>query len=184
MAKVRTPKTVKAAPVAAKKSAAAPKAKKVRAVAQKAETKTIFSKPVEGMKTMQDTFKKTAAEAAEKATAFGKDVVEFHKGNFAAVVESGKAAAKGTQTAAQEAVALTKQNWEAATTHAKAVAAVKTPTDFFQLQSEFARKQFDGAVALFSKNSEFGLKLAGEIVAPLQNRYAVVAEQLKGRMAA
>jgi phasin family protein len=213
MAQVRKTKIVKTATAKAAapaKAVAAVKARKPRAVAQTAETNTIFSKPVtqaiEGTKTMTDTVsntvKQTAAEAGEKATSmfkdvsaraklgfekatvFGKEVVEFQKANLEAVVDAGKVAAKGTQTAAERTAELTRKNWEATTAHAKALTGVKTPTDFFKLQSDFARGQIDGAVAEFSKSSEFALKLVGEIVAPLQNRYAVAAEQVKARMAA
>jgi phasin family protein len=212
MAQVRNPKVTKtvktvAAPVVtAVKTKAAAKARKPRAIAQTAETKTVFSKPItpptEGTTTMTDTVKQAAATAGEKVTTMFKDVtvrakagfekaaelskdaVEFQKANLEAVVEAGKVAAKGTQTAAERAAELTRTNWEATTSHAKALTSVKSPTDFFKLQSDFARGQVDGAVAEFSKSSEFTLKLMGEIVAPIQNRYAVAAEQVKARMAA
>jgi phasin family protein len=208
-AKTKTVKTV-AAPVQALKTKAAPKARKARAIAQTAEIKTVFSKPItqltEGTKTMTDTItntvKQNAAEAGEKVTSmfkdvtvrakagfekaaeFGKDAVEFQKANLEAVVEAGKVAAKGTQTAAERAAELTRKNWEATTAHAKSLTGVKSPSDFFKLQSDFARGQVDGAVAEISKSSEFTLKLVGEILAPIQNRYAVAAEQVKARMAA
>jgi phasin family protein len=213
MAKIRAEKIVKAAvkagPKAAKKVATTAKVKKVRAAAQSAAPKTVFSKPIKGTKTMTDTFKavqdtvtKAASEAGEKATTMfkdvnvrakkafeqsgelTKDVVEFNKANLEAAVEAGKLAAKGAQTAAQKAIELGKKNWEATSAHAKAVAGVKAPADFFTMQNEFARTQFDAAVSEMSKSTEFYLKLAGEVVAPLQNRYAVVVDQFKARMAA
>jgi hypothetical protein len=163
--------------------AAAAKAKTVRAVAQKIETETVFSNPIEGITEMTDTVKKVAAEAGEKATAMLKDVNVRAKDLLAKGGEMTKEA-KGAQTAAQNAVELTKKNWEANTTHAKALTGVRAPADFFKMQTEFARTQFDAAVAEMSKNTEFTLKLAGEVVAPLQNRYSVVVEQVKARMAA
>jgi phasin family protein len=213
MAKVRADKIVKpalkATPKAAKKVVTTAKVKKVRAAAQSAAPKTVFSTPIKGTKTMTDTFKavqdtvtKTAADASEKATVMFKDVnvrakkafeqsgeltkdiVEFNKANLEAAVEAGKLAAKGAQTAAQKAIELGKKNWEATSAHAKAVAGVKAPADFFTMQNEFARTQFDSAVSEMSKSTEFYLKLAGEVVAPLQNRYAVVVDQVKARMAA
>lgn len=205
MANVRTAKkTVKVAP-AAKKTVAL-KAKKTRTVAQKAETETVFSKPLEGVEkmteTVKDTVQKATAEVSEKATELfkdvnvrakevlekggemAKDVVEFNKANLEAVVESGKIAAKGAQEAAQRAVEISRKNWEATTAHGKSLTSVKAPADFFQAQSAFVRKQFDVAVADFSKTTEFYLKLAGEVAAPIQNRYAVVVDQVKARMAA
>ena len=165
--------------------------------------------PEKGMKIMNDTVKqveanvkKATAETTEKATAMfqdvsnrakaafeksgemAKDVVEFNKANLEAVVEAGKIAVKGAQTAAQRTADVARKNFEATTSHLKAVGGIKTPTDFFKMQGDFARTQFDGAVAEVSKSSEFYLKLAGEIMQPIQNRYTVAAEQVKARMAA
>lgn len=159
-------------------------------------------KMTDTVKQVEETFKKATAEAGEKATEFfkdaqtrakaafeksgevAKDVLEFHKANLEAVVESGKIAAKGAQTAAQNAADYGKKNWEATTAFAKSAAAVKAPTDFFKLQGDFARSQFDAAVAEFSKSSEFYLKLAGEVAQPLQNRFSAANEQIKSRFAA
>ncbi len=133
---------------------------------------------------MEDKIKTAATDATAKATAFGKDVFEFCKANSEAALEAGKVAAAGVQTVAQSAAELGRKSWEEGTAHAKAVAAVKAPTDFFKLQADFARKQFDFAVAEFSKSTELTLKIAGEIAAPLQGRYAEVVEQTKTKLAA
>ena len=154
------------------------------------------------VKKIEDTIKTTAAQTSEKATemfsdmqgrakaAFEKsgdvmkDVVEFHKANLEAVVESGKLAAKGSQTAMQNAVDYGKKNWETTTAHVKAVSGVRAPADFVKAQSEFARSQMDAMVAEFTKSSEFTMKMLGEVMQPIQNRAAAVAEQMKTRMAA
>jgi phasin family protein len=182
----------------------------IAASAARAPVKTKRVEPLnEGTKIMTDTVKqveetvkKATAEAGEKATAMfkdvtakakeafeksgetTKDVIEFHKANFEAMIESGKIAAKGAQTAAQNAAEYGRKNWDATTAHVKAVAAVKSPTDALKLQGDFARSQFDGVVAEMSKSTEFYLKLAGEVFQPIQNRYSVAADQLKARFAA
>jgi phasin family protein len=156
----------------------------------------------EGTKTMTDTVKNFAATVSEKASAalkgvqakaqdafaktgeVSKDVLAFHKSNAEAIVESAKVAAGGLQTAAQDGAALTRKNWDASVAHVKALTAVTSPAEFLKLQGEFARHQFDGAVAELTKASEFAVKLTGEVVSPLQNRYAVVAEDVKARLAA
>ncbi len=125
-----------------------------------------------------------AKDAMSKVGDITKEAVEFSKANLEAVAESGKIAANGAQTAAQTAAELGRKNCEATTAALKEIAAVKTPTDFFKLQGEFARTQFDSAVAEMSKSSEFYLKLAGEVFQPIQNRYSAAAEQVKARMAA
>ena len=108
----------------------------------------------------------------------------FNKANIEAFVESAKIAAKGAQTAAQAAAEYGRKNFEATSTLVKSAAAVKTPTELFKLQGDFARSQFDGAVAEMSKSSERYLKLVGEIFQPIQSRYSVAAEELKTRLAA
>jgi phasin family protein len=197
-------KTIFSKPVALATTAQTPTAQAPITPAPAAQTPV--AQAIEGTKKMTDTVttnvKQAAAEAGEKVTSMfkdvsarakvgfekasvlGKEVVEFQKANLEAVVDAGKVAAKGTQTAAERTAELARKNWEATTAHAKALTGVKTPTDFMKLQSDFARGQVDAAVAEFSKSSEFALKLVGEIVAPLQNRYAVAAEQVKARMAA
>ena len=56
---------------------------------------------------------------------------------------------------------------------------MKSPTDLFRLQSEFARTQFDSMVAESSKMSEAMIKLAGEVFEPITSRYSVAAERVK-----
>lgn len=198
---VMAPKIVaKAAPkrAAKAKKMAAIKVVKTRAVKPKAAP---LAAP-KGMKTMTDTVKNTAAEVSEKATemfkdmntrakaafekagSFAKDSAEFNKANLEALVESAKVAAKGAQTAAQHVAEYGRKNFEATSTMVKTAAAVKSPTELFKLQGDYARSQFDGVVAEMSKSSEFYLKLVGEIFQPIQSRYAVAAEEMKTRMAA
>jgi phasin family protein len=181
---------------------------KTETITQKSVAVTAAA-PVKGTKTMNDTVKNVeetvkevtaettakatemfkdmtarAKTAMEKTSDIAKEAVEFNKANLEAVVEAGKIAVKGAQTVGQNTAELTRKNFEATTAMLKSVAAVKSPTDFFKLQGDFARSQFDGAVAEMSKSTEFYIKLAGEMFQPIQNRYTVAAEQVKARMAA
>lgn len=208
VAAVKPVVSAKPAPVA--KRAAAKPVKKAAAKAVAAPKSVVLktkAAPVKAAastkgKTMTDTVKNMTAEAGEKATemfkdvtaraktAFAKsgeivkDVTEFNKDNLEAVVESGKIAVKGVQTAAQTAADFTRKNFEATTSMLKTVAAVKSPTELLKLQSDFAKSQFEGAVAEMSKSSEFTLKLMGEMFQPISNRYSVAAEMVKTRLAA
>jgi phasin family protein len=194
VAKKVAPKPVKTRPVTVRKV-------KPKTVAAPAAQKGMF-KMTDTVKQVEETFKKATAEAStkatemfkdvtaraktamEKMTASTKDMVEFNKANMEAVVEAGKIAAKGTQTVAQNAAEYSRKNFEATTAMLKTAAAVKSPTELFKVQGDFARSQFDGAVAEMSKSTEFSIKLMGEIFQPIQNRYSVAAEALKTRMAA
>jgi phasin family protein len=117
--------------------------------------------------------------AFEKSTKMGEELVDFSKGNVEAVIASAKVAAKAAESLGQEAADYSKKNFESATAAFKSFAAVKSPTELFQLQSEYAKASFDSAVAEASKFSETMMKLAGEIAQPLSNRYALAAEKIK-----
>lgn len=110
--------------------------------------------------------------------AFG-DVNDFAKGNIEALVESGKIAAKGLETLGQDNAEFARKQFESATVTLKTLSAVKSPTDFFKLQSDYMRTYFDTLVAHSSQNTEKLLKLAGEVAQPMQNRVSVAVEKVK-----
>jgi phasin family protein len=117
--------------------------------------------------------------AVERSTKLVEELNDFNKGNLEAVVESGRVAAKAAEQLSREAAETARKNFEQATAALKNLAAVKTPTEFFQLQSDYARSAFDQLIAETSKNSETMLKLAGDIFQPISNRFAVAAEKIK-----
>lgn len=117
--------------------------------------------------------------AVERSTKLVEEMGEFNKGNLEAVVESGRVAAKVAEQLGREAAETARKNFEQATAALKNMASVKTPTEFFQLQSDYARSAFDQMIAEASKNSETMLKVAGDIFQPISNRFAVAAEKMK-----
>lgn len=123
---------------------------------------------------------KTKAKAAfEKGASSLGDYTDFAKGNVEAAVESGKILAAGLQELGGTYVAESKTAFEALTADAKELAAQKTPTDFFKVQSEIARKNFESAMAFGTKSSEAWMKLAGEAFAPLSGRVNLAVEKIK-----
>ena len=129
-------------------------------------------------------FQTRAKAAVEKGQAGLADAVEFNKGNVEAVVASAKVAAKGVQDIASYSVEYGKGAIEKAVTDTRRLYAVKSPTEFFSLQSEIAKANVDEAVAQVSKFTESYLKLVGEVFQPLSNRYALAAEKVKTAVAA
>jgi phasin family protein len=117
--------------------------------------------------------------AVEKSTKLVEEAGDFAKGNLEAVVESSRIAAKGFESLGQDAAEYGRKSFESATSALKTLAAVKSPTEFFKLQSDFVRGAFDAYVAEASKNTEAMLKLAGDAAQPLSNRFAVAAEKVK-----
>ena len=124
-------------------------------------------------------FNERAKTAFEKSAKMGEELTDLTKGNVEALVASARVAAKGAEALSQEAADYGKKSFETATGALKSFAAVKSPTELFQLQSEFAKTSFDSAVAEASKFSEAWVKLAGDVFQPISNRYAVAAEKLK-----
>ena len=120
-----------------------------------------------------------AKAAFEKSTALFSEAGEFTKGNVEAVVESGKILAAGLQGMGKDYVTETKSVFETMTADVKELAAVKSPADFFKLQGEILRRNFDAVVASGSKTSEAVVKLTNESFAPISNRVSIAIEKVK-----
>ena len=120
-----------------------------------------------------------AKAAFEKGTAALGEANDFAKGNVEAVIASARVAAKAGESLGQEAADYGKKHFEAASAAFKSFATVKSPTELFQLQSEFAKASFDSIVSEASRVSESLLKVAGDVAQPISNRYALAAEKIK-----
>lgn len=148
-------------------------------------------------KTMNDTIKQITDKAqADGKAAFDKmaagtkagfekgkvalgDMTEFTKGNVEAMVESTRIAAKGFEAMAQQSAAYAKTSFDKGAAAAKAMAAVKSPTELLSLQGDYVRTAFDDFVAEASRSTEAAVKLAGDVARPLQNRVALAVEKVK-----
>lgn len=115
----------------------------------------------------------------ERNTRIAEEMTELGKGNVEAMVASTKIVAKGLETVGQEVAEYSRKSFEDASAALKSFTQVKSATDFFRLQSDFARSQFDGLVTEGSKLSETMIKLAGDVAEPLASRYSVAAERVK-----
>ncbi|MBX7536195.1 phasin family protein [Qipengyuania sp. GH1] len=130
-------------------------------------------------KDMADEMQSRAKAAYEKSTEMTKEAVEFQKGNLEALVESGKILASGMQDMGRAYVEEAKSAADTVQGDVKSMAAVKSPTDLFQLQGEIARRNFDAMVSTASKNTETMLKLVNDAFAPLSNRMSLAAEKVR-----
>ncbi|HEX8241812.1 MAG TPA: phasin family protein [Allosphingosinicella sp.] len=119
----------------------------------------------------------------ERNTRIAEEMTELSKGNVEAMVASTKVVAKGLETVGQEVAEYSRKSFEDASAALRSFAEVKSATDFFRLQSDFVRGQFDGFVSESSKLSETMIKLAGDVAEPLASRYSVAAERVKAAVA-
>lgn len=124
-----------------------------------------------------------AKAAVEKGQKLVEELTDLTKGNVEALVESSKIAVRGVETLSQEAADYGRRSFEEASAALKSFAEVKSPTDFFKLQGDYARSAFDSWVAQSSKASEAVIKLAGEVAEPITTRYSVAAERVKSATA-
>lgn len=185
--KTPAPKKAVKKTVAAKKAAPKKVAAKRAAPAIKAPTLTELKDKIMSKTTTTD-FTKTVKEAAadvqsrlkaayDKGSEFVAEATEFNKANVEALVESGKVLAGAAQDLGREAVENTKSAFATVSADAKKLAAVKSPTELFQLQGELARRNFDAMVAYGSQNTEKLIKLANDAFAPISSRMSVAAEK-------
>ncbi|KPL68694.1 hypothetical protein SZ64_11670 [Erythrobacter sp. SG61-1L] len=188
-AKAKVPAKPKpmAAPIAAKPvKAATEKVLPKKAPAPKKpviEAKEIFimAKTTDFTKPMTDAMgeMQTRAKAAyEKGTEMAGEISDFTKGNVEALVESGKILSEGVQELGKTYVDEAKSAFETMTADMKEMAAVKSPTELFQLQGKLMRRNFDSMVAFGSKSSEAMVKLANESMAPLSSRMSMAADKI------
>ena len=143
------------------------------------KTKTTTEDYSAKIKDVVATAQDRAKAAFEKTSAYATQYGEFTKGNLEAVVESGKILAAGLQDMGKTYVAEGKSAVETVTADVKEIAAIKSPADFFKLQGEIMRRNFDAAVATTSKNSETMVKLMGDAFAPISTRVSLAVEKVK-----
>jgi phasin family protein len=152
-----------------------------------ATTKTEKTNPVETATVQaQAAFEQATTrtrEAMDRGAKSLEEVAEFARGNVDAMVQAGKAAAKGFETIAQGAADFSRKSLEEGTVAVRTLTAAKTPNEFFAASNDFAKSQFDNLVAEMSRVTETSLKVMGEVFEPLSNRAALAADRIKSGVA-
>ena len=93
------------------------------------------------------------------------------------MVEASRVAAEGDQGDRPGRRLPSRTGFEQAADAIRSLAEAKSPTEYLQLQGDFARASFDRAVSESSKLTESLVKLAGEAFQPLSNRASANAER-------
>jgi phasin family protein len=129
-------------------------------------------------------FQTLFADANERSQQFAKkgqkvaeELADLARANVEAVVEASRVATEGARSIGQDVVAKQRDSFEQAADAIRSFAEAKSPTEYLQLQGEFARASFDRAIAESSKLTESLVKLAGEAFQPLSNRATANAER-------
>jgi phasin family protein len=116
-------------------------------------------------------------DLAKRSQKVAGELADLARANVEAIVEAGRVASEGARSIGQEVVASSRDGVEKTADAIRSLAEAKSPTEYLQLQSEFARQAFDRAVAESSKLTESLVKLAGEAFQPLSNRATANAER-------
>jgi phasin family protein len=116
-------------------------------------------------------------ELVKRSQKVAEELADLARANVEAVVEAGRVASEGARSIGQDVVAKQRDGFEQAADAIRSLAEAKSPTEYLQLQGDFARASFDRAVAESSKLTESLVKLAGEAFQPLSNRASANAER-------
>ena len=163
--------------IAARKTSGAAK-KRTRTVTTKNVFPGIDSIPAFApLQTILTEANERGQELVKRSQKVAEELADLARANVEAVVEAGRVAAEGARTIGQEAVTSGRDSFEQAADAIRSLAEAKSPTEYLQLQSEFARASFDRAVAESSRLTESLVKLAGEAFQPLSNRASANAER-------
>ena len=124
-----------------------------------------------------------AQDAAKRSQRVAEELADLARANVEAIVESSRVASEAARSIGQDVVASSRDGVEQAADAIRSLAEAKSPTEYLQLQSEFARASFDRLVAESSKLTESFVKLAGEAFQPLSNRASANAERFNSFVA-
>jgi phasin family protein len=108
---------------------------------------------------------------------FGKETVE-------AYTKAANVAAKGAETLHNEIFAFSKQSFENTIAQTKALMSTKSVHEAFELQSDFAKTQFDGYVSKMSQLSELVVSTTKDSMAPIQGRVQAWVDVVQNSRAA
>jgi phasin family protein len=116
-------------------------------------------------------------ELVKKTQKVSEELADLARANVEAIVEASRVASEGAKSIGQDVVAKQRDSVEQTADAIRSLAEAKSPTEYLQLQGEFARASFDRAIAESSKLTESLVKLAGEAFQPLSNRATANAER-------
>jgi phasin family protein len=116
-------------------------------------------------------------DLAQRTQRVAEELADLTRANVEALVESSRVTAEGARAIGQDVVARGRESVEQTAGAIRTLAEAKSPTEYLQLQGDFARASFDRMVAESSRLTESLVKLAGEAIQPLSNRATANAER-------
>ena len=105
--------------------------------------------------------------------------ITFGQGNVEALVKSSQIVATGLQDLTKQMAANAQAVVDESLSTFRAMSTVRSVKEAFDLQANFARTQFEKAVAQTGQLTETSFKLAEEAMAPLAGRVTLAVESFK-----
>ena len=119
-----------------------------------------------------------AVKAGTAAFRGYEDVIQFNKETVEALLQSGTVFARGFQDLSKNMLNLAQASFDESVAASKAITGVKSLKELIDLQSGYAKSNFDKIVAEGSKLSEFSAKVTEEAIGPLNSRFNAAVERL------
>ena len=129
-----------------------------------------------GAEAMKNGFEK-AVKNYDHFVGYGKETVE-------AYTKAANVAAKGAETLHNEIFAFSKQSFENTIAQTKALMATKSVHEAIELQSDFAKTQFDGYVSKMTQLGEIVAATTKDSFAPIQGRVQAWVDVMQNARAA
>ncbi|MFO0294488.1 MAG: phasin family protein [Rhodospirillales bacterium] len=117
-------------------------------------------------------------KAQQQAYKSFEEISKLQKDNWDAMVASSQIWAKGAEAISKAWMGLTQEAVENAAATAKAMVGVKSLREAVDLQTDFAKGNFDKFVAESTKVSETMVKVANDALEPLAARMNVSVEKI------
>ena len=134
---------------------------------------------IESSKAAMEQVTAKSREAVEASMKTIDELTDMARGNVEAMIASARAASTGIEAIAAHVSDISRKSFEDASTVAKSFTSAKSPNELMQLQSDYAKTQFDAAVSEMSKMTEMMMKISGEVMEPMQNRIALATDKMK-----
>jgi phasin family protein len=122
--------------------------------------------------------KETVQQTFPQAAARFEELAGLQRANLEAMFSAGTVAMKSVETLTGEVLAFNKKAIEEGVANAKKLMACKTMQEAVEMQTDLACAQFEQMLAHGTKVTDLALKMAGEIVEPIQDRIGAAVEKL------
>jgi phasin family protein len=141
---------------------------------------TTVSAIKDGVATATGGFEATQAkmkEGVEKAMKTTEELVAFSQANIEAIVKSSQIWTAGVQDLSKTFAASAKASMEESMAVFKAMTAVRSLTDAFEMQSSFARSALEKSLAESGRLTDASMKLTEQAMAPITARVTIAVEK-------